>query len=551
MASLNPITGTLGVSQATHLLRRCTYNITVDRINQFKSLNINQALSALFPLTPPPYKYDEPVDQVGKNYLITNGQTDPSTNNTIGYVRTWWLDEAFNDESAYHKMEFFWHTKFTATYLRGGYDYLWNHLRLFRIFAFGNAKTLARKIITDPKMLLYLDASENKVGNPNENFAREFLELFTIEKGPQIGPGNYTNYTEHDVVQAARIFTGLRQKSQLSSGVFDNSTGLWAGGDKFQWHDSGNKTFSSAFNSHTITGGGTTADIYREIDEFVDMIFDQDETARAFVRRIYKYFVRTEITPTVEADIIVPLGIQLKNNNYEIRNTLLTLLSSEHFFDLDDSAQGDDHFGAIIKSPIELAFQMMSFFEMDPGTPYDANYQNLSQNTYTLYYNQTLQGYLFERNMSFEYLLPVTVAGYPAYYQGPDFSRHWFNSSTIAGRMKLGRMFITGQKSANGTGNMFIQMDPLLLFNHSHFSSLMYVANDFVTELCTLLFTKTPDQNRIDHFINDGLLNDGSNTSSWSIGWNNYIQTGSETYVRPRLEELLFVILGSFEYQLM
>ena len=90
------------------------------------------------------------------------------------------------------------------------YDYL----RLLNFYALGNIKTFAKKITLDNAMLRYLDNTENNATNPNENYAREFLELFTILKGPQVSDENYTNYTEIDIQQAAKVFTGFKKKER-------------------------------------------------------------------------------------------------------------------------------------------------------------------------------------------------------------------------------------------------------------------------------------------------------------------------------------------------
>ena len=98
-------------------------------------------------------------------------------------------------------------------------------------------------MIADNVMLRYLNNNQNTAVNPNENFAREFLELFTIGKGPQIGPGDYTNYTEDDIVEAAKVLTGFR--TRINRDVVDAETGIPRGDAQFGQHKPGAKTFSS------------------------------------------------------------------------------------------------------------------------------------------------------------------------------------------------------------------------------------------------------------------------------------------------------------------
>ena len=106
-------------------------------------------------------------------------------------------------------------------------------------------------------------------------------------------------------------------------------------------HNTGNKTFSHAFGNTTISGGNNVNSIHQELDDFVDMIFNQLETAKAYCRKLYRFYVQREWGQDVEDDIITPLANQLMNDNgngtYNLLHVLTTLLSSEHFYDEDDS----------------------------------------------------------------------------------------------------------------------------------------------------------------------------------------------------------------------
>ena len=106
----------------------------------------------------------------------------------------------------------------------------------------GNSN-LRKKMTMDNLMLIYLNNTTNNKNSPNENYAREFFELFTIGKGPQIGPGDYTNYTEDDVITAAKLLTGF--KSSARGTVIDPDTGLSTGRTVFNQHDTSDKTFSA------------------------------------------------------------------------------------------------------------------------------------------------------------------------------------------------------------------------------------------------------------------------------------------------------------------
>ena len=102
-------------------------------------------------------------------------------------------------------------------------------------------------------------------------------------------------------------------------------------------------------------GGYATADAAKgELSAMIDMIFNQDETARFLCRKLYRFFVYYEITPDVETRIIVPLAQTFKNSGYNLKTVISELLSSRHFYDTDNAVTNDNNVAAIIKSPIEL-----------------------------------------------------------------------------------------------------------------------------------------------------------------------------------------------------
>jgi len=170
------------------------------------------------------------------------------------------------------------------------------------------------------------------------------LELFTLGKEPQI-------YTEGDVKEAARVLTGFIYR-QREAQFIDPDTGLYAGMAHFPYHDIGDKTFSAAFNDTVITGANSKEDMYRELDDFLDMIFNQLETAKHICRKLYRHFVHADINDEIENDIIIPLASTFKNNNYELAPVLERLLKSQHFYNEDDYGNNIKIIGGMIKSPL-------------------------------------------------------------------------------------------------------------------------------------------------------------------------------------------------------
>ena len=171
---------------------------------------------------------------------------------------------------------------------------------------------------------------DSNANNPNENYAREFLELFTITKGEQIGEGDYTTYTEDDVIQAARVFSGF--KTMLDRSIIDADTNIPMGRISVNQHDQADKIFSHAFDNYELQAGTDQNSIMDELHEFVDMVFDKESTAKAYVEKLYRFFVKSEWSSADETNIINPLTQLLIDNDYEIMPVVRTILSSQHFY---------------------------------------------------------------------------------------------------------------------------------------------------------------------------------------------------------------------------
>ena len=410
--------------------------------------------------------------------------------------------------------------------------------------ALGNFKKLATKLVTDNAMLRYLNNTQNTRNNPNENFAREFFELFTIGKGPQIGPGDYTNYTEDDIVEAAKVLTGFRLRPNRDE--IDAETGIPRGGVNPGQHVPGNKTFSSHFQGTVITGETTPTinGMWSELDAFVDMIFAQPETAKTLCRRLYRYFVSRNISDEIENEIIVPLSETLIANDFEVKPVLEQLLQSEHFFDTDDSDNADEIIGGIIKSPLELTLQSLSFFDVAIPDP-------LTQNN--IHYLQFYSQALLDRALgsaNFPLFNPSDVAGYPAYYQVPGFQRQWFNSSTIIARYKWPAMLLTGTRQIGGGTNqpIGIKLNSAAWVRDSGISADIEDPYVLVQDLLELLLPEEADNDRFNYFYIDIFL-DGLPPADWTYEWQNYIATGNATEVTLALDRLFQAIMYSPEYQ--
>ncbi len=540
MASLTPFSGLLGRRLAAHLLRRSTFNVSRSRITEFSNYTVDQAMDALFVV--PSKSMVEPIDPLNGAQWITEVLPPNSTNGLLRkYVFSWWIHEALLDTSIHHKMMYFLFTDFTVNMYSFNSLIAFDYLSLLDKYALGDIQEFAYHATVSNGMLIYLNNTNNNAVNPNENYAREFLELFTIGKGAQVAEGDYTNYTELDVQMAAKVLTGFKKKTDRS--IIDFDTNIPTGYANYTKHDTGDKTFSSAFQNTVISGAVDADDMHRELKDMVDMVFIQDETARYICRKLYRYFVCKNITDEIESDIIIPLAITLKDNNYDLSFAVKELLKSNHFYDADDSINSDEIIGGLIKSPLELILQTLSYFDItipDPLTD--------SLNHYSLFYRRTVLDVILKLG-AHDIFAPGQVAGFPAYYQAPDFDRNWFNAATIIARYKIPDILIESKRillSGNNIGGVQIAMAPFLL-DESNCSDSQN-ANTLLAEMLGDLFPDNPDNSRKTYF-RDEIFLDGLSINTWSYEWQNFVDTGEDENVIIPLNNLFQAIIFSQEYQ--
>jgi uncharacterized protein (DUF1800 family) len=544
MASLNAHSGLLGERLAKHLLRRATYKIDKQSIETFAAMSAEDAVEALFVV--PPTMLSEPINgETGVPWINNPDAAEPPMWKQRNYLKVWWLDEAKRDTSINSKMMMFLHQYLTMHTDAADTIYVYDYLSLLRIYALGSYKTLALKIVTDNPMSSYLDNRWNHKWNPNENFAREFLELFTIGKGPQIAPGDYTNYKEEDVVTAARLLTGWRFGDRTDPSHLDPDTGITRNYTLFNYHDTDPKQFSSAFDNLEITAATNDEEMWTELEAFVDMIFGQDATAVTLCRRLYRYFVSKEITEDIETNIITPLAATCRENDYNLAITVKQLLKSEHFYNEGSSEIANKVIGNMIKSPLDNVLQMMNFFQIDPPHPV-SDYEN----HYEDFWWWSVMDVMFEQ-AGFNFLEPNNVAGYPAYYQDPNYSRDWFNSATLVARYKLPEQFITGTRILSWGSLGGVTFDVVDFIQNSSVINDPADATLIVSELCNYLFPEEPDADRLDYFLNNVFLA-GLAAEEWTnTEWPAYLSSGDDSGVRVALERLFTGLIYSQEYQLM
>ena len=559
MSALDPITGPLSRRAASHLLKRLTFGPTRKETSEIENKSVVQALDIMFRKHSHPQppldsatgtQWINPIPQEGRV-----GRKNSLETALIPYMRNWWLDTMCKEKTGItEKMVFFYHSHFTTIHTRIYYSVsLYYQLSLFRHHALGNIKDLAFKICRDNAMLVNLDGNENEIGQPNENFAREFLELYTIGKGKQVSSTDYTNYTEQDIKEASRILSGFKTEHSFSTDK-DPETGVPLGRvivnpqNMAIRHDSGVKRFSHRFGNRTIQpkevrsyydlkNYATKEAAIGEVQDLVDMIFEQKETARHLCRKLYRFFVFYKITPEIERNIIEPLAETLYKNNYEMEPVLRQLFSSRHFFDQDNSIEGDNIQASLIKSPLDVVAGTLRYF----------NIQLPDRTQIPRYYE--ILGELHERlqQQGLDLYEPFDVAGYTAYHQAPDYNRHWISSSYLAMRYQFANDLLNGisNKSMNAT----IKLDVIKFVRDNQNISDPSDANKLVRELTDDLFPQVISEDRFNYFLNEVLL-DNLTTMAWKHEWQNYLDSGKDGGVRMQLEKLFKALLQSPEYQL-
>jgi uncharacterized protein (DUF1800 family) len=551
---LDTFSGQLGTKNAAHLLRRATFGPTPQDIENFSVMTISEALNLLFQSVPTPLP---PIDPATGSTWLDPAATgsNSSQEDLIYYFMAWHLEQMRSGgTSIKERLVWFLHTHLPVRRsIVTRSEYLYYQDALFRHYAFGSFKTLFRKLVVDNAMLIFIDNATNDVDSPNENFAREMFELYSIGRGAQIAPGNYTNYTEDDIKAATRILTGWEVTDQFDH--LDPDTGLPAGRLKTvlsgateiaNRHDKNTKQFSTAFQNRVIAptelvdGYATTAAAEAELDELIHMIFDQDETARFIARKVYRFFVYYEITPEVESQIIENLATDFRNSNYNLETLVRNLLSSTHFFDTDNMQTEDNNRGAVIKSPLELVLGTCRLFEVDFPT-----------NVGTLYQTVYQAGLLpILENQGIPFYEPYDVAGFEAYFQFPNYNRNWITPYSLAYRYQFSVQIMQGINAENYPLN--IQFDFLDWVENSGYISDPSNAGTLVDELSELLFPFPLSNERKDFFILTILLDGLYPDTYWTTRWGAYKSNPgpNEAEIRAMLENLFHGLIQSPEYQL-
>lgn len=265
-------------------------------------------------------------------------------------------------------------------------SYAYDYFRMLEENALGNFRSFVEQIGTSPSMLVYLNGVQNTRFQPNENYARELLELFTL--------GRDNNYTQNDITEAARALTGWNGFTEACAPITYIS----------DFHDPGQKTIFGQTDNFDYNG-------------LIDLIFEQRsrEAANYICSKLYNFYINRE----ANEDIVAELAQVFLDKNFELAPVLRILFKSEHFFD-------EAHLGGVIKSPIESMYG----FIKESGFPVEETViggANPTSAFVALYFANAEQGQaLFD---------PVDVAGWLG-------DRDWINSTSLTNRWNIIDFFI-------------------------------------------------------------------------------------------------------------
>ncbi|MCB0517875.1 MAG: DUF1800 domain-containing protein [Lewinellaceae bacterium] len=528
VSGLDPYTGPFGYEQAAHLLRRATFGPTYQQIKDAVANGLDATMQQLFadqPMPAPPlnhYYTDDPNVPVGQTWVdapYVQGVQQIQTYRNQS-LRAWTIGVLLQEGiSIREKLTLFWHNHYVTSDINDP-KYIYKYITTLRENALGNFRELTKMVNIDPSMLRYLNGRDNSAVAPNENYARELLELFTIGKGPIAGPGDYTNYTEDDVVQMARVLTGWRDV-----GMFSNDPNLQPSATFLpNRHDQGTKQLSYRFNNTVIPNL-----MDQEHAHLIDVIFSKDECARFICRKLYRWFIYYVITPDAEANVIQPMAQILLDNDYEIRPALETLLRSEHFFDMLSV-------GPMIKSPVDFTMSLFKTLEVDIP---QANLNQLYRHWWQIFRVPLPL-------MQQEYYALPSVAGWKAYYQEPVFYRDWISAATLNVRMDFTTTMITAGYQVAGAVS---QVDVLKV------AAAIDMAEDpniLIETLAKILYPQPLTQGQLD-FLKDVLI-PGLPDFEWTVEYAEYLNNptdpGAVAAVQSKLQSLLVTMLSMPEFYL-
>jgi uncharacterized protein (DUF1800 family) len=377
---------------AAHLAARAGFGESPSRLQQWTQQGMEATIQELLhpagdTIPPPnsvvPDQFTELREQARDatspdEKVQARGALRQAVNQELFELINWWTQRMLTTPAPLvEKMTLFWHGHFATSGLKVRSPYkLWQQNETFRRHALGNFATLTKAISRDPAMMVYLDLQTSYPQHPNENFAREVMELFTLGEG---------NYSEADIKESARAFTGYRIDRFEEFRFIKNQ------------FDGGTKTFLQQ------TGNWNG-------DQIIDIILKQPAAARFISSKLWKFFAYEDPDPQ-----LIDQLAELFRQNYELRPLLETIFSSQEFY----SQRARD---AIVKSPVQYVVGSGRTLgvNLPGGRTLFAVYHRLGQ-----------------------------VPFFPPNVKGWEGGKSWINTATLTFRYQLARQLVLGIRLAN------------------------------------------------------------------------------------------------------
>jgi len=340
-SALAPYRGSWDDRLAAHLLRRAGFGGTPTEVSRYAAMSPHDAVESLihFPdtssLPGPDNVMANPIAQLRLGMMSDTerraalGDARKDARQSIISMQLWWLNRMLATPAPLQeKMTLFFHGHFTSAAIEKGSwpNYMYAQNQLFRANALGNLRDLTHAVSKDPAMLIYLDNASSEKAHPNENYARELMELFTLGHG---------NYSEEDIRQSARAFTGYSLNRRSGEVAFNQSM-----------HDGGAKTFlgqTGNFNG----------------DDIVDIIYQQPACANFWASTLLGFFVYNNPEPA----LVSAFAEVIARNNFNLAPSMSVLLQSNVFF-------SERAYRALVKSPVEFVVgthKAMALPQIDPS----------------------------------------------------------------------------------------------------------------------------------------------------------------------------------------
>jgi uncharacterized protein (DUF1800 family) len=415
---------------AGHLHRRAGFGASPAELHEAVAKGFEATFERFFP--------SEPRTDRRERQLTLEGVAVTQRNNPIE-LRGWWLDRMYySSQPLREKMALFWHNHFATSIIKvQSVGLMLRQNELIRKHALGKFAPFLLDMSRDPAMLVWLDSNSNVKSHPNENYAREVMELFSLGVG---------HYTEKDVLEAARAFTGWHTRN----GEFSFNEGE---------HDPGRK------NVLGQAGDWDGGDIIR-------IVLEQPAAPRFLVRKLYRNFI-SELAEPPEA-LLAPLVEALHKSDYDIGAVLQTMLRSRHFFSGHAYRQR-------VKSPVEFGLGAIRALG---------------------------QGFVSPRGLVKKMEAMGQQLFAPPNVKGWEGGRAWLNTATVLARHDFARAMAMGNAEVNldaldPTGAAAVVSDPSFMVRRQNITEPARIVA-FYADLLVQGDLRESARNKLIAFLDDG-----------------------------------------------